>query len=109
MHGMEGGEGAYLEPDKKIWVFLFKIQPGKLWMLSLALSITNRQSGFKMIKKMKVLTVFGTRPEAIKMAFALVHYSYGMIGFESKVCVTANIVKCWIRYYHYLKSLLIMT
>ena len=37
---------------------------------------------------MKVLTVFGTRPEAIKMA-PLVH-ALGKILFEAKVCVTAQ-------------------
>jgi UDP-N-acetylglucosamine 2-epimerase (non-hydrolysing) len=38
---------------------------------------------------MKVLTVFGTRPEAIKMA-PLVHALYEDSRFESKVCVTAQ-------------------
>lgn len=38
---------------------------------------------------MKVLTVFGTRPEAIKMA-PLVHALAGDTYFESKVCVTAQ-------------------
>jgi len=38
---------------------------------------------------MKVLTVFGTRPEAIKMA-PLVHALAGDSRFESKVCVTAQ-------------------
>jgi len=38
---------------------------------------------------MKVLTVFGTRPEAIKMA-PLVHALSGDARFESKVCVTAQ-------------------
>lgn len=42
-----------------------------------------------MIKKMKVLTVFGTRPEAIKMA-PLVHALAENDRFESKVCVTAQ-------------------
>lgn len=37
---------------------------------------------------MKVLTVFGTRPEAIKMA-PLVH-ALAKILFEAKVCVTAQ-------------------
>ncbi|HHE6469801.1 TPA: non-hydrolyzing UDP-N-acetylglucosamine 2-epimerase [Providencia rettgeri] len=38
---------------------------------------------------MKVLTVFGTRPEAIKMA-PLVHALAGDTDFEAKVCVTAQ-------------------
>jgi UDP-N-acetylglucosamine 2-epimerase (non-hydrolysing) len=38
---------------------------------------------------MKVLTVFGTRPEAIKMA-PLVHALAGDPRFESQVCVTAQ-------------------
>ena len=38
---------------------------------------------------MKVLTVFGTRPEAIKMA-PLVHALAADTRFNSKVCVTAQ-------------------
>jgi UDP-N-acetylglucosamine 2-epimerase (non-hydrolysing) len=38
---------------------------------------------------MKILTIFGTRPEAIKMA-PLVHALTNDIRFESKVCVTAQ-------------------
>ncbi|HBD79278.1 MAG TPA: UDP-N-acetylglucosamine 2-epimerase (non-hydrolyzing), partial [Leclercia adecarboxylata] len=38
---------------------------------------------------MKVLTVFGTRPEAIKMA-PLVHALANDPYFEAKVCVTAQ-------------------
>lgn len=38
---------------------------------------------------MKVLTVFGTRPEAIKMA-PLVHALAQDAAFESRVCVTAQ-------------------
>lgn len=38
---------------------------------------------------MKILTVFGTRPEAIKMA-PLIHALESDIRFESKVCVTAQ-------------------
>ena len=38
---------------------------------------------------MKVLTVFGTRPEAIKMA-PLVHALNDDSRFEAKVCVTAQ-------------------
>lgn len=38
---------------------------------------------------MKVLTVFGTRPEAIKMA-PLVHALAADVRFDSKICVTAQ-------------------
>jgi len=38
---------------------------------------------------MKILTVFGTRPEAIKMA-PLVHALASDARFESRVCVTAQ-------------------
>jgi len=38
---------------------------------------------------MKVLTIFGTRPEAIKMA-PLVHALENDTHFEAKVCVTAQ-------------------
>lgn len=41
------------------------------------------------MSKIKVLTVFGTRPEAIKMA-PLVHSLKSDERFESKVCVTAQ-------------------
>jgi len=41
------------------------------------------------LKKKKVLLVFGTRPEAIKMA-PLVHELSADVRFESKVCVTAQ-------------------
>lgn len=42
-----------------------------------------------MKKKLKVLTVFGTRPEAIKMA-PIVKALYNDTRFDSKVCVTAQ-------------------
>ncbi|MDD1792965.1 UDP-N-acetylglucosamine 2-epimerase (non-hydrolyzing) [Enterovibrio sp. ZSDZ42] len=42
-----------------------------------------------MTAKIKVLTVFGTRPEAIKMA-PLVHKLSEAEGIEAKVCVTAQ-------------------
>ncbi|KLN63531.1 MULTISPECIES: non-hydrolyzing UDP-N-acetylglucosamine 2-epimerase [Vibrio] len=42
-----------------------------------------------MDKNIKVLSVFGTRPEAIKMA-PLVHELAGAEGIDSKVCVTAQ-------------------
>ncbi|AIW16165.1 non-hydrolyzing UDP-N-acetylglucosamine 2-epimerase [Vibrio tubiashii] len=42
-----------------------------------------------MEKNIKVLSVFGTRPEAIKMA-PLVHELAAATGIESKVCVTAQ-------------------
>jgi len=41
------------------------------------------------IMKKKILVVFGTRPEAIKMA-PLVHALNNDERFESKVCVTAQ-------------------
>lgn len=41
------------------------------------------------MSKKKVLTVFGTRPEAIKMA-PLVHALNDDVRFEAKVCVTAQ-------------------
>ena len=46
---------------------------------------------FNLLKdeKVKVLTVFGTRPEAIKMA-PLVHALAADERFESKCCVTAQ-------------------
>ena len=37
----------------------------------------------------KILTVFGTRPEAIKMA-PLIHALAGDSRFDAKVCVTAQ-------------------
>lgn len=43
----------------------------------------------KVLKVLKVLTVFGTRPEAIKMA-PLVHALANDNRFEAKVCVTAQ-------------------
>lgn len=42
-----------------------------------------------MTTPLKVLTVFGTRPEAIKMA-PVVHALAGVDGVEAKVCVTAQ-------------------
>ena len=39
--------------------------------------------------KIKILTIFGTRPEAIKMA-PLVKELQGRKEFDSKVCVTAQ-------------------
>lgn len=42
-----------------------------------------------MSAKLKLLTVFGTRPEAIKMA-PLVERLNEVAGIESRVCVTAQ-------------------
>ena len=42
-----------------------------------------------LMSKKKILTVFGTRPEAIKMA-PLVHVLNEDQRFEAKVCVTAQ-------------------
>ena len=41
------------------------------------------------MNKKRILTVFGTRPEAIKMA-PLVHALAADNRFEAKVCVTAQ-------------------
>ncbi len=41
------------------------------------------------MSKKKILTIFGTRPEAIKMA-PLIHALRKNDHFESKVCVTAQ-------------------
>ena len=38
----------------------------------------------------KVLLVFGTRPEAIKMAPLVKEFQKDTINFETKVCVTAQ-------------------
>ena len=38
----------------------------------------------------KILLVFGTRPEAIKMAPLVKEFEKDMINFETKVCVTAQ-------------------
>lgn len=46
-------------------------------------------NGVKYMKKMKVMTVFGTRPEAIKMA-PIIKELEKREEFESRVCVTAQ-------------------
>ena len=51
--------------------------------------------------KLKVLTVFGTRPEAIKMA-PLAQALAQDPQIDAKVCVTPSIVKCWIKCCNYL-------
>ena len=38
----------------------------------------------------KILIVFGTRPEAIKMAPLVKEFQKDMLNFETKVCVTAQ-------------------
>jgi UDP-N-acetylglucosamine 2-epimerase (non-hydrolysing) len=38
----------------------------------------------------KILLVFGTRPEAIKMAPLVKEFQKDTINFETKVCVTAQ-------------------
>ena len=59
--------------------------------------MTHRIAEDLTMKTIKVMTVFGTRPEAIKMA-PLVHELERTDGVESIVCVTArSIVRCWIR------------
>ena len=48
-----------------------------------------RQRTLDYMKKIKVLSVFGTRPEAIKMAPIVLELSKNML-FDSKVCVTGQ-------------------
>ena len=48
----------------------------------------------------KVMLVFGTRPEAIKMAPLVKKFQDNSDKFETVVCVT---VRCWIRYFKFLK------
>ncbi len=42
------------------------------------------------MKKIKVLTVFGTRPEAIKMAPVIMELQKNPLVFDSKVCITSQ-------------------
>ena len=42
------------------------------------------------MKKIKILTVFGTRPEAIKMAPVVMELEKYPLMFDSKVCITAQ-------------------
>jgi UDP-N-acetylglucosamine 2-epimerase (non-hydrolysing) len=42
------------------------------------------------IKKQKILLIFGTRPEAIKMAPLVHEFQKNPVAFETKVCVTAQ-------------------
>ncbi len=56
--------------------------------LSTSLSL-NCVNNIKM-KKIKVLTVFGTRPEAIKMAPIVLELNRNPEVFESKVCITSQ-------------------
>ncbi len=57
--------------------------------LSYYLQMKGKQSRGKIMNKIKVMTVFGTRPEAIKMA-PLVKKLETIDAFESIVCVTAQ-------------------
>ena len=43
-----------------------------------------------MTNRKKILLVFGTRPEAIKMAPLVKEFQKDTINFETKVCVTAQ-------------------
>ena len=43
-----------------------------------------------MTNRKKVLLVFGTRPEAIKMAPLVKQFQKDTINFDTKVCVTAQ-------------------
>lgn len=45
----------------------------------------------------KVMLVFGTRPEAIKMAPLVKEFQKQPKRVETVVCVTDSIGKCWIR------------
>lgn len=58
----------------------------------------------------KVMLVFGTRPEAIKMAPLVKEFQKKSADFETIVCVTGqHIVKCSIRCCRYSISSRIMT
>lgn len=57
----------------------------------------------------KVMLVFGTRPEAIKMAPLVKEFQKKSADFETIVCVTGSIVKCSIRCCRYSISSRIMT
>ena len=56
----------------------------------------------------KVISVFGTRPEAIKMA-PVVKALEAAAEIESQVVVTPSIGKCLIKFWIYFKSRPIMT
>lgn len=60
-----------------------------LWMLFWHRCARTLHSQLRRNKKVKVLTVFGTRPEAIKMA-PLVNMLAADPRFEAKVCITAQ-------------------
>ena len=47
-------------------------------------------SGVKILKKIRVLSVFGTRPEAIKMAPVVMELEKNKDDFENIVCITAQ-------------------
>ena len=51
----------------------------------------------------KVLFVFGTRPEAIKMAPLIKEFQKYPNDLKSVFVRRDNIVKCWIKYYMFLK------
>ena len=57
----------------------------------------------------KVMLIFGTRPEAIKMCPLVKEFQKDTINFKTVVCVTASIGKCWIKFYMFLMSNLSMT
>lgn len=57
----------------------------------------------------KVMLVFGTRPEAIKMAPLVKEFQKQPERVETVVCVTGNTGKCWTRYWIYSIFVQIMT
>ena len=50
----------------------------------------------------KILIVFGTRPEALKMIPIIKQFKKESEFFQTKVCVTANTEICWIKFYKHL-------
>ena len=56
----------------------------------------------------KVMLVFGTRPEAIKMAPLVKEFQLLSDEFETIVCVTGQHRECWTRFFKYLISSRIM-
>lgn len=57
----------------------------------------------------KVMLIFGTRPEAIKMCPLVKEFQKDTINFKTVVCVTAQHRESWIKFYMFLMSNLSMT
>ena len=51
----------------------------------------------------KILIVFGTRPEAIKMAPLVKEFQKYPERFETKVVLPLNIEKCWTKFWIFSK------